>query len=401
MRVLAKNLGVAIGLIAIAILWMIEPFWRFRFGIIRANRLGHLAAGPEILMRKWQLYGRPSRTTFILFATDPCNETLFSMWKRKLRIVENRWANRLIHHSLPVLSKSRFYIHIVDNSCHYLEMKEGKPCLSFTPEEEEKGKAALAAMGIGENDWFACIYARDPSYLQTKGETEGANMNRYRDCSIENFIDAAQLVSQSGGYVLRMGAAVDKPLPATTSSRIIDYASTHRSDFLDIFLSAKCRFFIGCCSGLTDVPAIFLTPTIWTNYVLNSVADGDLSIFMPKFLRYKSNGVILTYLEISNLGIFPTESDPEEALNYMHYDVERLAGHPDIEWVENDAEDVLGAVKDMMDMLEWRNELFLETEHIHKAFLAFYNHSPHNSPYAARLSPRFALRHKALILGRD
>jgi hypothetical protein len=78
-----------------------------------------------------------------------------------------------------------------------------------------------------------------------------------------------------------------------------------------------------------------------------------------------------------------------------------LVAYPEIEWVENDSEDILNMAKDMFDLIEGRKELFEETAYLHDAYLAYYGESPHNSPYTARLGPRFALRHKSLILGQD
>jgi putative glycosyltransferase (TIGR04372 family) len=391
--------GLAWGLAVL--LYLLEPFWRIRLGVVRADRLGHLAAGPDILMRKWQLNGRPSRTSFVFFAVDSCNPFLLSMWKRRLTIIENRLANRLIHRMLPVLHLTRFIEPLMDNSCHYREMCEARPNLEFTTDEEKRGQAALGEMGILPDDWFVCIYTRDPGYLLGKANSQAAAFNTYRDCSIENYMEAAKWIAAQGGYVLRMGSLTTQPLPIVGEPRIIDYASKHRSDFLDIYLAAKCRFFLGCCSGPTDVAVTFGTPTAWANYVYGSIGDGARSIFAPKLLRRRSTGQFLTLEEIDDLGVFPTAPDPEGRANYAHYDADCLAQHPDIEWVENDSDDILGMAKDMLDMVEGRQDLLAKTEHLHKAYLSFYGESPHNSPYAARLSPSFAMRHEALILGRE
>ncbi len=398
---LAEVAGLIIGSLAVLLLWLVEPFWRFRLGIIRADRIGHLAGGPEILMRKWQLYGYPRRTKHIFFAVDPCNPFLFSMLNRRLTIVENRWLNRFIHRIMPILKHTRFYEPLIDNSCHYKEMHEVSPSLYFTEDDDIRGREFLAEKGISANDWFVCIYARDPGYLKSREEAIAATFNAYRDCSIENYIKAAEWVVEKGGFVLRMGSAVEAPLPKNLHPRIIDYATKYRSDFLDVYLGAKCSFFLGCCSGLTDVSMIFGTPTAWANYVYNSVANGRKAIFAPKFLFNKVMGKFLTMPEIAALGVFPTGSDPEEKLNYVHYDVDRLVAYPEIEWVENDSEDILNMAKDMFDLIEGRKELFEETAYLHDAYLAYYGESPHNSPYTARLGPRFALRHKSLILGQD
>jgi hypothetical protein len=43
----------------------------------------------------------------------------------------------------------------------------GGPALSFTEDEEARGRDALRAMGLDpETDWFVCLFARDPVYLK-------------------------------------------------------------------------------------------------------------------------------------------------------------------------------------------------------------------------------------------
>ena len=65
---------------------------------------------------------------------------------------------------------------------------------------------------------------------------------------------AAEKLADCGYQLLRMGSAVGKKID-TTHPGIIDYAiSGKRTDFLDIYLSANCRFFISSGSGIDSVP---------------------------------------------------------------------------------------------------------------------------------------------------
>jgi len=43
----------------------------------------------------------------------------------------------------------------------------------------------------------------------------------------------------------------------TDNSRIIDYASGCRNDFMDIYLGANCRFYLGDTAGLAGLPVLF------------------------------------------------------------------------------------------------------------------------------------------------
>lgn len=54
------------------------------------------------------------------------------------------------------------------------------------------------------------------------------------------------------------------PLPAM--DRVVDYAHhPERSPELDLFLAARCRFFIGTSSGLALVATVFSRPVLYTN----------------------------------------------------------------------------------------------------------------------------------------
>ena len=53
-----------------------------------------------------------------------------------------------------------------------------------------------------------------------------------------------------------------------TCDNVIDYAnSQYRSDFMDIYLTSKCEFFISSGGGLDGVAVIFDKPILYINYV--------------------------------------------------------------------------------------------------------------------------------------
>lgn len=392
------GLRLAAGIPLLALLYLIEPFWRIRFAVVAPERIGKLALLPELYLRRGDLDGRPTRTTCLFFSASPCNRQLQRMWARTVPVVESVWLNRLLHRLLPLLSRTRFIQSIVDNSANHREMALGRPHLAFTAEEEAEGRALLARMGIGEKDWFVCIHARSPDYLNQTGQAAASQRNRYRDSSIENYLEAARWFTAQGGFVLRMGSAVDAPLPDIGNPRIIDYATKNRSDFLDVYLPAKCRYFIGSTSGLTAVPEIFNVPIAWANFAsYGSIAEGAKAVFAPKLLRDRASGRFLTLREVVKLGAIPTGPDPENRINYAHFDLDLAMTHPEIEWIENDAEDILGLAKDLVDRVAGR-EPSDEARRLHDGYLACYGESPHNSPHTARLGPRFALRHKDLIV---
>ena len=89
---------------------------------------------------------------------------------------------------------------------------------------------------------------------------------------------AAEELARRGYYVFRMGAKVLKPLKSS-NPKVIDYASGMRSDFMDIYLGAKCTFCVTTLSGFDGIPRIFRKPAVTLQVPLGitpTFSDSDL-----------------------------------------------------------------------------------------------------------------------------
>ena len=53
--------------VVLPLLYLSEPFYRIRLGLLRYQRIGHLALNTDAFLRRQQLNGVPKRT-FFLFA---------------------------------------------------------------------------------------------------------------------------------------------------------------------------------------------------------------------------------------------------------------------------------------------------------------------------------------------
>jgi putative glycosyltransferase (TIGR04372 family) len=187
-----------------------------------------------------------------------------------------------------------------------------------------------------------------------------------------------------------MGAFVDKPIVAK-NPRVIDYATRHRDDFLDIYILSKCRFFLGNTSGLLGVPLTFNRPLAVANYCpFALVGLGRTTLYIPKLLRHVSNGRVLTFHEIRSLGLMG--EDIRWQLNLLHSSFYQDNG---LEWLENDAEDIGDLCKDMLDQLEGRSPP-AEARQLQDCYRGLYT-GPHSSEHAGRIGPRFILKHRHLL----
>lgn len=287
---------------------------RIKFVFIYCERIGHLAAETELFLRRLRngVYdGTANIYIGVCSSSHVSNRQLLEMFKRNLFIIESWWFDKLI--TSTWFKKTQFYHQAPFQIPHplppfyqkgelhlneYFEFNNYKPILSFTPEEEREGKKNLTEMGIEEKDWFVCFHARDHAYLNEKN-----GRNDYRNCDIDSFMQAAEYIVEEGGYAIRIGAKVEKPLPKERNKRIIDYAIESHSDFMDIYLSARCKFFIGSATGLVHVPTIFNVPVVIVNdcpFEFGSLCKDDL--FIPKLYYNQEKVVYLTVKEILDSG---------------------------------------------------------------------------------------------------
>ena len=85
----------------------------------------------------------------------------------------------------------------------------------------------------------------------------------------------------------------------------MDYSYKWQNDFMDIYLPANCKFFLGGTTGLASVSHIFNIPVAATNiWPVNIIGIPSNSLFIPKLLWYKEEKRFLSYKEIkdNNMG---------------------------------------------------------------------------------------------------
>jgi putative glycosyltransferase (TIGR04372 family) len=327
--------------VGMPVLFMIEPFKKLRFSLLYTKRIGHLSGNSDVFLRRLQIGRADPDTCFILAGVEPVNRQLFEMLKRVLPIYESRWLTRFLFYIRPVIRKTRFWEDLEWDDPDYEAFNKGSASLYFTAEEEERGRIFLRSIGITEDDWFVCLHNRDAAYLDAympENKTQWRTTD-HRNSEIENYMKAAEYITSKGGYVLRMGAIVGQPLPEHNNPKIIDYASLHRSDFLDIYLPSKCRFFLGCDSGIFVIATIFDVPVALAN--CNLIAHNPFR---------RSDLFLLTRLKDTATGKFvPYDKALEVGYYNIFYAKPRMPGY---QIVENTPDEILALAQEMLDRLE-------------------------------------------------
>ena len=243
---------------------------------MQSERIGHFAANIELyLCEKDHGINIPKKPymDFWYHSWPICNEQLATMWNRTLH-VGPRCLLAPLDNIISVVSKQS--THKVSNNSDTDRdvnnlLDNTQPHLNFLPSEEKRGEAKLREMGIPEGAPFVVLIVRDSSYLEHQSENLNLEVDwsyhDYRDCDVQNYILAAKELADRGHYVIRMGAVVKESMNVD-HPMIIDYATNGmRSDFMDVYLGAKCAFCISNGTGYDALPYNFRRPVIFVDHV--------------------------------------------------------------------------------------------------------------------------------------
>lgn len=160
--------------------------------------------------------------------------------------------------------------------------------------EYNKARKIRMEMGVPDDEWFVCLHVRGEGFYK---DSHGSP--RYRNASISNYIEGIKLITDNGGWVVRIGDPTMEPLPPM--KQVIDYPhSKFKSNLMDIYLLSECSFFIASASGIWNVAALlFQKPTLSINFISwltsHAVRKDDICIY--KHLYSKSRKRFLSLKE--------------------------------------------------------------------------------------------------------
>lgn len=324
----------------------LKPFIIIRISYINNGRIGEFAGITELSLCEKDMGINIPNQSFLdiwYYYDEVCNTQLQKMWNRILKI----WPSDLSF--LIDLINSR----LPDGKLYTITMKRGDrdvnnlyelvpPHLSFTLDEEEFGRRKLESMGILPGSLFICFVGRDLNYLKSIFPNFDTSYHDYRTTDVKNYLLAAEELTNRGYYAIRMGSVVAESL-VINNPNIIDYATNgQRNDFMDIYLGAKCHFFISIGTGIDAIPEIFRKPVLYVNYAdveyVPSWDKNNLIIFkkfwLEKEQRFMSFNKIIKSgagrlhhtSQYVDMGITLIENTPEEIREVTIEMEERLKG---------------------------------------------------------------------------
>ena len=377
-----------LGLFLVLLIRLIRPWLLIRMSILVSERIGHFAGNTELyLCERDAGINLPGRRHIDLWYQNwpICNKQLALMLSRELHIWP-RWFLGPVHKVNSLIPGGDIH-QIPDNTqadvdVHNL-MDKSPPHLNFLAKEEEKGQTVLRELGIPKDAPFVCLIVRDSNYLKKIAPWKSWDYHNYRDCDIQNYVLAAKKLAESGYYVIRMGLDVKEAMDVD-HPMIIDYATNGtRTDFMDIYLAAKCIFCIVGNAGFEAVPRIFRRPIVYVDYVPLGMFVTDSSRFISTskkhFLRDENR--CMTFKEIFDSGAdLLWESSEFEARG--------------IDLLESSPQEIAAVVFEMKERLERTWKTTEEDEELQHQFWEIFPQTQFHGEIRARIGSDFLLKHK-------
>ena len=130
-----------------------------------------------------------------------------------------------------------------------------------------------------------------------------------------------------------MGKDLDKPIPEEKKRAITDYASSLRSDFLDVYLLFRCKFLINGSTGIVSIRAMFNLPSLNSDFyrLHKNWFKNDIGLFQKVWLVRENR--LATVGEMVAMGDSFSDERHQERLG--------------VRLVKNTAEEILAACDEM------------------------------------------------------
>ncbi|EKD26225.1 MAG: LA1599-like protein [uncultured bacterium] len=393
----AKTLREKIALLLVFFIHFLRPIIVIRLGSIYSTRIGHFAFDAEIYLCEKDSGFQPKKSIdFFYFNKQDCgkifpvcNSFLCKLIKRSMNVYDfindlyeanNKLSGNNIH-KINIISRTNY--HSRDVLCL---LSKTKKHFNFSQKEDNEGKKQLANMGIKDNANYICIYGRDPAYLNELYPKINTSYHDFRDMEINNFLKGAEELTKKGYYFIRMGSKVCDGLN-TNNKQIIDYSNSNfKSDFLDVYLSANCKFFIGIPGGIVSIPMVFRKPIAYINVIPLELILGwnSYDISIPKKIWSKAEQRILKFSEIisSGIGKFLKKEQYEKA---------------GVEVIENSPDEIYDLMIEMEARLNGLWEDTSEDLELQKRFWSFFKPSEYNKQFNSRIGTLFLRKNRELL----
>ena len=337
------------------VIWL-SPY-RF-INVAVPSRIGHLALEVDwFLKRKALGYYGSIRPILMLRFDQVANKSMLEIWRPNFIHITWKSAQFLLR---PLMYFKALRIDTMASVSGFREPAlypsvqdewgDRAPIFVIPDDMARRGEDTLARMGLPLGAWFVCVHARDGVY-----SPRDEALHSFRNSSISNCEPAIDEIISRGGWAIRMGEKGSQPLRDRLG--VINYPDTaYKSDWMDLFLCSRSRFFLGNTSGICMIPAIMGVPLALINMTPFGACLGlganDLSI--PKAVR-GADGELLLFSEIFS----------SEASTFRYLSQFERGGYVT---VENSPAQIRELVLEMLDQVEGGAERTIENENLQRRF---------------------------------
>jgi putative glycosyltransferase (TIGR04372 family) len=275
---------------------------KIQLGYLHAAAIGHLAWEADMAIIKSE---NSNAKTIWITTKKIANNELLNLIKKKMFIVSNPGLRLLL---LPFVKRSRgtrFDGNAEVNDITTYIQDSAPVSFPLPKVENDRLPDLLVQMKLDPNKKYVCLVVRDGLHSQSNVSLLSAHSTEYRNCSIKDFTGTVSYLNSEGYNVIRMGRLADSC--DFTESNFFDYANSDlRSDINDLVILSNCEFTISTLSGVDEIATIYRRPV----YIVNYLPVGGFRVsklrplVLPKGLRDKDTGKILTFHEIIERGIW-------------------------------------------------------------------------------------------------
>lgn len=340
---------------------IINLFYKVRIGLIETRAIGHLLMHCELFLCESER-GDYSNQKVIWFVDKfICNYFVLNKYKKHM-IVLPRFLLEPLHSLFSIFKIFHRYIYYVeqiekktgivkrtghrddpDNLLYNYEKK-----IKFTDKEIEVADNFLEKnMGIKKNTNFVVFSSRNSIWAK---KAYNEKENSIRNSNIDNQLMALEYLNTIGYKAIKIGK--NHPKINFTSQDIIDFSNHKlRSDFLEIYLSSKCKFMISDDSGISYFSTIMRKKKLIVNlFNWNWLYHQSLKfspIIIPKKIKCLKSEKFITYKELLDKEIEFADTDK---------DLKKMGYIP----IENNSLEIKNATISMLNLI--KNDLDLKNE---------------------------------------
>jgi putative glycosyltransferase (TIGR04372 family) len=337
-----------IGALLVSIIFLLRPIINIRIGRINNKVIGHISMETDYSMFRILNEGHKRQVNIWYFASETsCNKFLQNQVRNHLYM----FPRILLSGAFKIIQASNFWkdnlipYYDFSRAIAYPEVTKILPDLwsrlyntpgfndffSASPKDIHNLKNRIGVT----KDFFACVNVRDNEFKKTELNTRNSGniakdlisnslkFDEFRNSNVESFLSSSVVMAENNIDFIRIGKKAVK-LSNPLNYEIIDYANSNlRNDRDDILLLTSAKFIIGTGNGIDDFARWARTPVFLMDLghfnIFSSIfySPADFTpVVLPKIVREKSNGKILSIKEINELKVMSL--NPEQFRAYIN-----------------------------------------------------------------------------------